>query len=219
MNHIAYINTPTTRCRAVEVSVMYLGHRFEEVESIPELYKKVCDPEFYPDFLLIDLQNFLDLDDIDIMDHIQGLSLAMRCQDPDWKLRMALVVDGTVDPELIRCMRRLPEVVGVLTTDDTMDTVVEHIQHWMLGHTSITQSVKKILKPTIVAPAEESADIVLTGRQQQILELVANRGMSNKAIAKMLRISESTVKLHVSTILKKYRLRTRVQLAIFTRRS
>jgi DNA-binding NarL/FixJ family response regulator len=56
--------------------------------------------------------------------------------------------------------------------------------------------------------------IKLTRRQQQILELVSHRGLSNKRIAQHLKISESTVKVHMSAILKAYGLRNRTQLAI-----
>ena len=59
--------------------------------------------------------------------------------------------------------------------------------------------------------------ITLTPRQRQILEIVATRGISNKSIARMLHISESTVKLHMSGILKKFGLRNRTQLALFAR--
>ena len=59
--------------------------------------------------------------------------------------------------------------------------------------------------------------ITLTPRQRQILEIVATRGISNKNIARMLHISESTVKLHMSGILKKFGLRNRTQLALFAR--
>ena len=59
--------------------------------------------------------------------------------------------------------------------------------------------------------------IILTPRQRQILEIVATRGISNKNIARMLHISESTVKLHMSGILKKFGLRNRTQLALFAR--
>ena len=57
----------------------------------------------------------------------------------------------------------------------------------------------------------------LTPRQRQILNIVATRGISNKSIARMLHISESTVKLHMSGILKKFGLRNRTQLALFAR--
>ena len=59
--------------------------------------------------------------------------------------------------------------------------------------------------------------ITLTPRQRQILDIIVTRGVSNKNIARMLHISESTVKLHMSSILKKFGLRNRTQLALFAR--
>lgn len=54
----------------------------------------------------------------------------------------------------------------------------------------------------------------LTVRQQEVFELIANRGLSNKQIARTLNIAESTVKLHVSAIMKNYCVRNRTQLAL-----
>lgn len=56
--------------------------------------------------------------------------------------------------------------------------------------------------------------ITLTPRQQQIFKLVSTRGASNKVIAKTLNITESTVKAHVSAILKAYGVRNRTQLVV-----
>jgi DNA-binding NarL/FixJ family response regulator len=61
-----------------------------------------------------------------------------------------------------------------------------------------------------------SSEIILTPRQSQILRLIKERGASNKTIAKALGISESTVKLHVTQIFKKYGVRNRTQLAVFS---
>lgn len=58
--------------------------------------------------------------------------------------------------------------------------------------------------------------IKLTPRQQQILNLIKERGLSNKIIAKTLNISESTVKLHVGIVLKKFNVKNRTQLALFS---
>lgn len=52
----------------------------------------------------------------------------------------------------------------------------------------------------------------LTFRQEQILQLIKTRGLSNGQIANMLKISESTVKMHVGLLLKKYGFSTRMQL-------
>ena len=59
--------------------------------------------------------------------------------------------------------------------------------------------------------------ITLTPRQQQILDIIVTRGVSNKNFARMLHISESTVKLHMSSILKKFGVRNRTQLALFAK--
>ena len=69
---------------------------------------------------------------------------------------------------------------------------------------------RKIAKST-------ASKITLTPRQQQIIDIVTERGSSNKTIARMLGITESTVKLHISGILKKYGVRNRTQLALFAR--
>jgi DNA-binding CsgD family transcriptional regulator len=55
----------------------------------------------------------------------------------------------------------------------------------------------------------------LTKRQSEVITLV-QRGLSNKQIAKSLNIVESTVKLHVTALLKIYAARNRNQLAIFS---
>jgi len=54
----------------------------------------------------------------------------------------------------------------------------------------------------------------LTPRQSQVLQMIQTRGSSNKVIAKQLKISESTVKVHIGAIMKKFGVRNRTQLAV-----
>lgn len=54
-----------------------------------------------------------------------------------------------------------------------------------------------------------------TPREKHILELLIQRGLSNKQIARHLHITESTVKLHMGSLLKKFGARNRTQLVIF----
>jgi DNA-binding NarL/FixJ family response regulator len=58
------------------------------------------------------------------------------------------------------------------------------------------------------------SNIHLTDRQTQVYDLIALRGLSNKQIARTLNISESTVKIHVSAIMKTLCVRNRTQLAL-----
>ena len=79
---------------------------------------------------------------------------------------------------------------------------------------SVTRTVIQRLagKPAPDARAEARLD-ELTARERDVLELIA-RGLSNGEIAATLVIEESTVKTHVRHILRKLRLRDRVQAVI-----
>ena len=48
----------------------------------------------------------------------------------------------------------------------------------------------------------QNISVILTARQRQVLSHIAN-GKSNKQIASILAISEQTVKIHISAILRK----------------
>jgi DNA-binding NarL/FixJ family response regulator len=80
---------------------------------------------------------------------------------------------------------------------------------------SVTRTVIQRVagQPAPDAGAEARLD-ELTARERDVLELIA-RGLSNGEIAATLVIEESTVKTHVRHILRKLRLRDRVQAVIF----
>lgn len=59
--------------------------------------------------------------------------------------------------------------------------------------------------------------IPITLRQSQVLDLIVNRGLGNKMIAKTLNISESAVKLHIKLLLTKFNVNNRTELAIVAR--
>lgn len=54
----------------------------------------------------------------------------------------------------------------------------------------------------------------LTPRERDILKLLA-QGLANKVIARKLSITESTVKVHVKHLLKKMKLKSRVETAVW----
>ena len=54
----------------------------------------------------------------------------------------------------------------------------------------------------------------LTKREQEILNHLC-AGMSNKAIARELNISDSTVKVHIKHLLRKFNLKSRLEIAVW----
>jgi DNA-binding CsgD family transcriptional regulator len=71
-----------------------------------------------------------------------------------------------------------------------------------------------ISKPTTVHSEFDDLKISLTYRQYQIANLICQRGLTNHQIAKQLDISDSTVKMHIGIILKKYGVQHRTQLIV-----
>ncbi len=66
----------------------------------------------------------------------------------------------------------------------------------------------------IITPCSEPLKISLTYRQQQIANLITKYGMTNRQIADRLNLSDSTVKMHIGLILKKYGVQHRTQLML-----
>lgn len=78
--------------------------------------------------------------------------------------------------------------------------------------------VAHLLSSMTPAQKEESLQMPpdLTRREKEITQLVAS-GESNKEIARVLEITERTVKAHISEIFKKTKTRSRVQLALLVK--
>jgi len=104
--------------------------------------------------------------------------------------------------------------------DWSADEVAEGTAYFLRGESWWPRHIIDRLPGANANPAKvKSQGIVLTDRQQEVFNLVCRRGLSNKKIAQTLKISESTVKIHVSAILKSYGVRSRTQLVVASSRS
>ncbi|CAC9521300.1 hypothetical protein [uncultured Gammaproteobacteria bacterium] len=85
------------------------------------------------------------------------------------------------------------------------------------SHERCKEVINKILSGKQIDPFKESKSEIysnkLTKRQYEVLSEIA-QGMLNKQIANKLRISESTVKIHISSILVKLSVNNRTEAAI-----
>lgn len=109
---------------------------------------------------------------------------------------------------------------GYLIKNIDADYLVRAIERAAAGESVLAESMaaklvaqlQKRREPKPAAPPSELDK--LTPREREILACLA-RGESNKLIARVLDLAESTVKIHVQNILKKLGLTSRVQAAVF----
>jgi DNA-binding NarL/FixJ family response regulator len=130
----------------------------------------------------------------------------------DKTINIAVVVPGACDADLIAQLKR-NEVLGIIPGMrffDHNDTVEAYERlrrgqsHWPA--VAIQTPMKRYVR--------KKKGVDLTKRQSEIFVLIAKRGLSNGKIAEILKISEYTVKIHVSAILKRYGVKNRTQLAL-----
>jgi DNA-binding NarL/FixJ family response regulator len=78
----------------------------------------------------------------------------------------------------------------------------------------VTQRLLVRFAETLARPEERASELsLLTERELEVLTLVA-AGLSNAELAERLFLSETTVKTHVSSVLRKLSLRDRVQAVV-----
>jgi len=83
----------------------------------------------------------------------------------------------------------------------------------LLGPTLIQRLLTRFGEPSPPEPAPARLPATLTERERETLRLLAD-GLSNAEIARTLVVSETTVKTHVSNLLRKLGVRDRVQAVI-----
>ncbi len=166
------------------------------------------------DYVAIDCAEFKNFANSDLYSTITAVSTLSKVNNS--KSKLVAVVDKHVDKHLLKLLVGFKEIdfFSARSGGFTNDEVYESVENFLTDGDRVPATVKAILESKKKAGRKE---IVLTPRQQQILDIIATRGASNKIIAKMLSISESTVKLHVGCIFRKYGVKNRTQLAVFAK--
>ena len=106
---------------------------------------------------------------------------------------------------------------GYLLKNIDTDYLTRAIRRAAAGETVVAEAMTAKLVAQLqsgaAAPVASELD-KLTPREREILDCLA-RGESNKSIARTLELAESTVKIHVQNVLKKLKLSSRVQAAVY----
>jgi DNA-binding CsgD family transcriptional regulator len=207
-----------------------LGAKISAVSSIKNLYPLICDTSYNIDYISIDLDSLKDVTDTDLFNDMTTLftildTMPERYPDGRLKHRETVVVGAVglnTDTGVIREFLSMNDrIAGIFPegSEFTKDEKFLAMSEFLAGHKHIPLRVQDLLRRRKSKAVNDSSGVKLTTRQRQVLSLITNRGSSNKVIAKILNISESTVKLHLSHIFKKYGVRNRTQLALFSKDS
>lgn len=117
--------------------------------------------------------------------------------------------------EVTRCL--VAGVRGFLLSDISTEALSYSLQLVLLGETVFPTKMASFWmrpdKPRI-SPASKAIAASLSARENDILRCLVE-GNSNKAIARQLKITESTVKVHMKSLLRKINASNRTQAAIW----
>jgi DNA-binding NarL/FixJ family response regulator len=160
-----------------------------------------------PDVVLMDVR----------MPAMDGVEATRRLLEAGSSARVIILTTFDLDEYVFEALRA--GASGFLLKDVQPAQLVEAIRVVASGEALLAPSITRRLLDRFAASLEASERRTppkldaLTPRELEILRLIAG-GLSNAEIAAQLVLSETTVKTHVSSVLRKLKLRDRVQAVV-----
>ena len=161
--------------------------------------------ELEPDVVLMDVR----------MPNVDGIEATRRIVESGSGARIVVLTTFDVDDYVYAAIRA--GASGFLLKDVRPADLIDAIRLIADGNALLGPTVtRRLLDRFAEAPrveVETAATKSLTAREREILRLIAS-GLSNAEIAERLYLGETTVKTHVSSVLRKLGVRDRVQAVI-----
>jgi DNA-binding NarL/FixJ family response regulator len=163
--------------------------------------------ELRPDVVLMDVR----------MPDLDGIAATREVLAVSPEVKVVILTTFEQDDYIFGALRA--GASGFLLKRTRPEELIAALHTVAVGDSLLSPSVtRKVIDRMAEQPAPDASSAErlgeLTPREREVLELVA-RGLSNGEIAQAFVIEESTVKTHVKRILRKLRLRDRVQAVIF----
>ncbi len=160
--------------------------------------------ELDPDLILLDL-NMPGMNGFETLDQLRLRSLSGR---------IVVFSASNYSDDLITALKRGAD--GYLLKDMEPEELLAALKQAAAGKMVVSPTLTPILAQSLREDRSEGERDIdqLTPRERDILKLIA-QGLSNKMIARKLDITESTVKVHVKHLLKKMKLKSRVEVAVW----
>lgn len=187
--------------------------RMTFVSTFQDLFNLISDANRSLDCVIVCANRIVDQTKLSVIEMINAVRTVITVSGRDIKL--AIGISSEIPTDVIKQLQRTGyDYFYPGGRSYSVDDKATTIQHIKTGQRYTAPVLEPLIKPKAKI---RRANVDLTPRQHQIMEIISKRGASNKVIARMLNISESTVKLHMSGILKKFGVRNRTQLALFAR--
>ncbi|MEZ4637317.1 MAG: response regulator transcription factor [Caldilineaceae bacterium] len=179
---------------AGQPNIEVVGETSDGAQVIPMIY------DLSPDVLVLDVQ----------LPGINGVEIARQIKAAQLPVNV-LALSAHDDIQYIRNLLA-QGAAGYLTKEEAADTIVDAVlgiargEHGWLSHRAAAQMSAWVQDPV---PGQHE----LTNRELDVLHEIVN-GLSNQEIGRKLSISEKTVEKHVSAILAKLNVSSRVEAAV-----
>lgn len=157
-----------------------------------------------PDLILLDL-NMPEMNGFETLDILRRKPLSGR---------VVVFSVSNYREDLITALRRGAD--GYLLKDMEPEELLVALRQAAAGKMVVSPALTEVLAGALrEVRSDDEPDInALTPRERDILKLIA-QGQPNKMIARKLDITESTVKVHVKNLMKKMKVKSRVEAAVW----
>ena len=157
-----------------------------------------------PDLILLDL-NMPEMNGFETLDILRQKSLSGR---------IVVFSVSNYREDLVTALRRGAD--GYLLKDMEPEELLVALRQAAAGKMVVSRALTEVLAGTLREVRSEGEPDInsLTPRERDILRLIA-QGQPNKMIARKLDITESTVKVHVKNLMKKMKVKSRVEAAVW----
>jgi DNA-binding NarL/FixJ family response regulator len=143
---------------------------------------------------------------------LDGLEVLAELRDRGLPARV-LVLTSAADPAAVTLAMRAG-AAGFLYKDVDPDALVRAVRSVNDGNTLLAPEAAGLLVRAGTGRDAVRGLGALTGREREVLAQIAE-GRSNREIARLLHVSEKTVKTHVSSVLAKLGVADRTQAALY----